>query len=119
MGRPACRTAHRCVSKPVQPSGSLRHSTDTPTTWRKLHETWNVPRTRPGFAGFPSAGELHAGFTNKARLAMDHLKEQIDLTRHYAAEIRAAGAAYIETDSTNSTLIGEAGTTVSPDTGSR
>lgn len=72
-----------------------------------------------GFAGFPSAGELHAGFTKKARLAIDHLKEQIDLTRRYAAEIRAAGAAYIETDSTNSAMIGESGATVSPDTGSR
>lgn len=69
-----------------------------------------------GFAGFPSAEELNIGFTNKARQAITHLHEQIDLTRRYAAEIRAAGAAYIETESVNAAGIGVAGTAVGPDT---
>ena len=69
-----------------------------------------------GFAGFPSADELDVGFTNKARLAIEHLKEQIDLTRRCAAEIRTAGAAYIETESVNAAVIEAAGTAVSPDT---
>lgn len=72
-----------------------------------------------GFAGFPSAVELDAGFTNKARLAIAHLKEQIDLTRAHAAEIRTAGAAYIETDSVNAATISSAGNAVSPDAGAK
>lgn len=72
-----------------------------------------------GFAGFPSAIELDAGFKNKTRLAIAHLKEQIDLTRRYAAEIRAAGAAYTETESVNSAAISSAAGAVVPDTGIR
>ncbi|WP_066913614.1 hypothetical protein [Millisia brevis] len=91
-----------------------RHADNLAAVSRRLERAGHST----GFAGFPSADELHAGFTNKARLAIGHLQEQIDLTRRHAAEIRAAGAAYIETDSTNSTMIGEAGSAVSPDTGS-
>lgn len=72
-----------------------------------------------GFAGFPSANELDAGFTNKARLAVAHLNQQIDLSRGYAAEIRAAGAAYAETESVNAAAIDSAGTPVNPDSGAK
>lgn len=72
-----------------------------------------------GFAGFPSANELDAGFRNKAHLAIAHLKEQIALTHRYAADIRAAGAAYLDTESVNSAAIGGAGAAVGPDTGAK
>ena len=68
-----------------------------------------------GFAGFPSANELDIGFKNKARQAVANLREQIDLTRQYAAEIRAAGAAYVEAESVNAIATGTAGTALDSD----
>ncbi len=69
-----------------------------------------------GFAGFPSADELNIGFRDKAHRAIAHLQEQVDLTRGYAADIRAAGAAYVETESMNTATIDAAGTAVHQDT---
>lgn len=51
-----------------------------------------------GFAGFPSAVELDAGFANKARLAVANLERQVEVARRYATSIRAAGVAYREVD---------------------
>lgn len=62
-----------------------------------------------GFAGFPSAVELDSGFTKKARLAITHLESQIEMTRGYAAELRAAGAAYIEAEATNTAALRQSG----------
>lgn len=58
-----------------------------------------------GFAGFPSAVELDEGFTRKARAAVAHLQSQIETARQAADRLRAAGAAYSETDTTNSRSI--------------
>lgn len=58
-----------------------------------------------GFAGFPSAVELHVGFTDKGKRAVEHLLHQIDVTRNAAASIRAAGDAYVNTDATGATAI--------------
>lgn len=54
-----------------------------------------------GFAGFPSAVELDAGFRNKALRAVAHLQGQATMARGYAADIRAAGATYAETEIAN------------------
>ena len=59
-----------------------------------------------GFAGFPSAEELNAGFRNKADLAIAHLQWQAKMTRDYAAMIRAAEADYHATDTAQSAAIG-------------
>ncbi|WP_066912869.1 type VII secretion target [Millisia brevis] len=72
-----------------------------------------------GFAGFPSAMELDEGFKNKADLAIAHLQSQAKVSREYAAKLRAAGAAYTETDTTNSTTIHAAGDEVTPESGPR
>lgn len=58
-----------------------------------------------GFAGFPSAVELDAGFVSKRNMAVDHLRAQIDATRSCAATIRAAGHAYVAADATGLTAI--------------
>lgn len=58
-----------------------------------------------GFAGFPSAIELDAGFRNKARLAITHLEQQVKMVRGHAESIRAAGAAYSDTDTSGAASI--------------
>ena len=88
------------------------HADNLASAAQKLeHATYST-----GFAGFPSANELDIGFKEKAHRAIAHLQEQVDLTRGYAADIRAAGAAYVETESINIATIDAAGTPIDPDT---
>lgn len=67
-----------------------------------------------GFAGFPSAVELDAGFQNKARLAIAHLRAQADIAREHAATLRAAGATYSKADSASSVWIQAVGPSDDP-----
>lgn len=76
-------------------------------------------RYSTGFAGFPSAVELDDGFKNKAASAISHLQVQIDAARTCAAQLRAAGAAYAETDTIGSTAIHASGDSVAPGPGLR
>lgn len=62
-----------------------------------------------GFAGFPSAVELDAGFKNKAAAAVEHLREEVETSRRYAATLRAAGTAYAESDNSASASLRSAG----------
>ncbi|WP_066902800.1 hypothetical protein [Millisia brevis] len=65
-----------------------------------------------GFAGFPSAVELDAGFEDKRLQAVDHLDQQEAVAREYAAKIRAAGANYLESDTGGAEGIRAAGAEV-------
>lgn len=62
-----------------------------------------------GFAGFPSAIELDAGFQGKRHQAIAHLQQQEQTTREYADSIRIAGANYREADSNAGRSIDAAG----------
>ena len=69
-----------------------------------------------GFAGFPSAVELDAGFKNKALLAIANLESQADAARTYAVTLRAAGASYDDTDTAGAHALRAAAAAAAADT---
>lgn len=83
------------------------HAENLATAMHSLRNRGHVT----GFAGFPSAMELNAGFADKARLAVEHLQQQIIVANDAAATIRRAGAAYDRVEDMNSASIHAAGAT--------
>lgn len=63
-----------------------------------------------GFAGFPSAVELDAGFLGKRDQAVAHLQDQVEMTLGMAASVRAAGIAYAASDAGAEASIRSVGT---------
>ncbi|WP_066903324.1 hypothetical protein [Millisia brevis] len=89
------------------------HAENLATALRSLRNRGHVT----GFAGFPSAMELDAGFADKARLAVEHLQQQIIVANDAAATIRRAGAAYNHVEDVNSANIHAAGAAPDSSTG--
>ncbi|MEV0434485.1 hypothetical protein [Nocardia sp. NPDC050413] len=54
--------------------------------------------TLPGFGGLPSGAALRTGFETKTGDALDQLRAYAATARQLAAVLRAAGAAYQESD---------------------